>query len=226
MQNDSYNFGEIKVPTSWDEVTLLQFEKINEYYQDKEKTFNVVDVIDIFIDKDKDYIMSLPAEFLEIILDKLKFLSTEIEAKEPTNKIEIDGETYQINFMEKLKAGEYIAVEMATKDNNFNYASVLAILCRKENEIFDSTFENEVLPNRVALFEKQPITKIIPLISFFMNCYILSVLPSQLSIQVKEGINQERKNIESLYESGQVSRRSMKSAMKTLKKLEKTINGI
>lgn len=226
MQNDSYNFGEIKVPTSWDEVTLLQFEKINEYYQDKEKTFNVVDVIDIFIDKDKDYIMSLPAEFLEIILDKLKFLSTEIEAKEPTNKIEINNETYQINFMEKLKAGEYIAVEMATKDNNFNYASVLAILCRKENEIFDSTFENEVLPNRVALFEKQPITKIIPLISFFMNCYILSVLPSQLSIQVKEGINQERKNIESLYESGQVSRRSMKSAMKTLKKLEKTINGI
>lgn len=226
MRNDSYNFGEIKVPTSWDEVTLSQFQKINEYYQDKEKTFNVVDVIDIFIDKDKDYIMSLPAEFLEIILDKLKFLSTEIETKEPTNKIEIDGETYQINFMEKLKAGEYIAVEMATKDNNFNYASVLAILCRKENEIFDSTFENEVLPNRVALFEKQPITKIIPLISFFMNCYILSVLPSQLSIQLKEGINQERKNIESLYESGQVSRRSMKSAMKTLKKLEKTINGI
>lgn len=226
MQNDSYNYGEIKVPTSWDEVTLSQFQKINEYYQDKEKTFNVVDVIDIFIDKDKDYIMSLPAEFLEIILDKLKFLSTEIETKEPTNKIEIDGETYQINFMEKLKAGEYIAVEMATKDNNFNYASVLAILCRKENEIFDSTFENEVLPNRVALFEKQPITKIIPLISFFMNCYILSVLPSQLSIQLKEGINQERKNIESLYESGQVSRRSMKSAMKTLKKLEKIINGI
>ncbi|WP_406535467.1 hypothetical protein [Methanobrevibacter sp.] len=226
MQNDSYNFGVIKVPTSWDEVTLLQFEKINEYYQDKEKTFNVVDVIDIFIDKDKDYIMSLPAEFLEIILDKLKFLSTEIETKEPSNKIEINNEVYQINFMEKLKAGEYIAVEMATKDNNFNYASVLAILCRKENEIFDSTFENEVLPNRVALFEKQPITKIIPLISFFMNCYILSVLPSQLSIQLKEGINQERKNIESLYESGQVSRRSMKSAMKTLKKLEKTINGI
>lgn len=226
MRKDSYNFGEIKVPTSWDEVTLLQFEKINEYYQDKEKTFNVVDVIDIFIDKDKDYIMSLPAEFLEIILDKLKFLSTEIEAKEPTNKIEINNEIYLINFVEKLKTGEYIAVEMATKDNNFNYASVLAILCRKENEIFDSTFENEVLPNRVALFEKQPITKIIPLISFFMNCYILSVLPSQLSIQLKEGINQERKNIESLYESGQVSRRSMKSAMKTLKKFEKIINGI
>lgn len=226
MRKDSYNYGEIKVPTSWDEVTLSQFQKINEYYQDKDKTFNVVDVIDIFIDKDKDYIMSLPAEFLEIILDKLKFLSTEIEAKEPTNKIEINNETYQINFMEKLKAGEYIAVEMATKDNNFNYAGVLAILCRKENEIFDSTFENEVWPNRVALFEKQPITKIIPLISFFMNCYILSVLPSQLSIQLKEGINQERKNIESLYESGQVSRRSMKSAMKTLKKFEKIINGI
>ena len=226
MRKDSYNFGDWNVPTSWDGISLKKFQEINNYYSDKDKEFDVREIIHILADKTIDEVNELPAEFLEIILDKLKFLSTEIEAKEPTNKIEINNETYQINFMEKLKAGEYIAVEMATKDNNFNYASVLAILCRKENEIFDSTFENEVLPNRVALFEKQPITKIIPLISFFMNCYILSVLPSQLSIQLKEGINQERKNIESLYESGQVSRRSMKSAMKTLKKLEKIINGI
>lgn len=226
MQNDSYNYGEIKVPTSWDEVTLSQFQKINEYYQDKEKTFNVVDVIDIFIDKDKDYIMSLPAEFLEIILDKLKFLSTEIETKEPTNKIEIDGETYQINFMEKLRVGEFIAVEMATKNDEHNYANMLAILCRKEGEIYDSTFENEVLPSRVELFENQPVTKVMPLINFFLVRYILLQAPSQLSIQLKEGINQERENIQNLYKNGEVSKHTMKSAMKTLKKLEKTINGI
>lgn len=226
MQNDSYNFGDWNVPTSWDGISLKKFQEINKYYSDKDKEFDVREIIHIMTDKTIDEVNELPAEFLQIIMEKLSFLQVEPEQQEPTNKIEINNEIYQINFMEKLKAGEYIAVEMATKDNNFNYASVLAILCRKENEIFDSTFENEVLPNRVALFEKQPITKIIPLISFFMNCYILSVLPSQLSIQLKEGINQERKNIESLYESGQVSRRSMKSAMKTLKKLEKTINGI
>ena len=226
MQNDSYNFGDWNVPTSWDGISLKKFQEINKYYSDKDKEFDVREIIHIMTDKTIDEVNELPAEFLQIIMEKLSFLQVEPEQQEPTNKIEINNEIYQINFMEKLKAGEYIAVEMATKDNNFNYASVLAILCRKENEIFDSTFENEVLPNRVALFEKQPITKIIPLISFFMNCYILSVLPSQLSIQLKEGINQERKNIESLYESGQVSRRSMKSAMKTLKKFEKIINGI
>ena len=226
MQNDSYNFGDWNVPTSWDGISLKKFQEINKYYSDKDKEFDVREIIHIMTDKTIDEVNELPAEFLQIIMEKLSFLQVEPEQQEPTNKIEINNEIYQINFMEKLKAGEYIAVEMATKDNNFNYASVLAILCRKENEIFDSTFENEVLPNRVALFEKQPITKIIPLISFFMNCYTLLVTPSLLSIKVREAINLERENIQNLRKNGEVSAHTMRSVMKTLKKLEKTINGI
>ena len=51
-------------------------------------------------------------------------------------------------------------------------------------------------------------------------------MPSRLSLEVKEAINQERKDIEILHKNGQVSKRTMRSVMKTLKKLEKTINGI
>ena len=205
---------------------MSQFQKINEYYSDKERTFNVIDVIDIFIEKDKDYIMSLPTEFLNIIMEKLKFLEQEPKVGEPTNSIEIDGEKYFINFANKLKTGEYIAVEMAMKGNKNDFANILAILCRKQNEIFDSKFENEILPDRIELFNKQPITKILPLISFFMNCYILLVTPSQLSLRVKEAINQERENIQNSYKNGECSKRTMKSVMKTLKKYEKIINGI
>lgn len=226
MRKDSYNFGEWNCPESWDDITLKQFQEINQYYADKDKRFDIREVIHILTNKSIDEVNSLPAEFLEVIMDKLSFVTTEPEQKEPTNKIEINGETYQINFMEKLKTGEYVAVEMTTKDDAQNYAGILAILCRKENEIFDSTFENEILPSRVELFENQPITKIIPLISFFMNCYILSVMPSRLSLEVKEAINQERKDIEILHKNGQVSKHTMRSVMKTLKKLEKTINGI
>lgn len=219
MRKDSYNFGEIKVPTSWDEVTLLQFEKINEYYQDKEKTFNVVDVIDIFIDKDKDYIMSLPAEFLEIILDKLSFVTTEPEQKEPTNKIEINGETYQINFMEKLKTGEYVSVDNIIKSDRNDYASILAILCRKDGEIYDSKFEAELFEERKKLFEEQPVTKILPIIGFFLNLYILSVIPSQLYFQVEEELNHIQKSIKTSTEIGVFKKRSLNSQVKKLRKL-------
>lgn len=219
MQKDSYNFGEIKVPTSWDEVTLLQFEKINEYYQDKEKTFNVVDVIDIFIDKDKDYIMSLPAEFLEIILDKLSFVTTEPEQKEPTNKIEINGETYQINFMEKLKTGEYVSVDNIIKSDRNDYASILAILCRKDGEIYDSKFEAELFEERKKLFEEQPVTKILPIIGFFLNLYMMSVIPSQLYFQVEEELNHIQKSIKTSTEIGVFKKRSLNSQVKKLRKL-------
>ena len=151
MQNDSYNFGEWNCPESWDDITLKQFQEINQYYADKDKRFDIREVIHILTNKTFDEVNSLPAEFLEVIMDKLSFVTTEPEQKEPTNKIEINGETYQINFMEKLRSGEYIAVEMTTKDDAQNYAGILAILCRKENEIFDSTFENEILPSRVKL---------------------------------------------------------------------------
>lgn len=223
---DKIDFGEWKIPTSWDDIDLLTFQKINEYYSDKEKTFDIRDVLHILTNHTKDEISQLPIEFLDIIFNELSFLSTEPKVDEPSNKVVIDGETYQVNVMEKLKTGEWLALEMAMKENNRNYAAFLGILCRKENEIFDAKFENEVLGERIKFWERQPVTKIIPIIAFFLNLYVLLTAPSQLSMEVREAINQERQNIESLGKSGQVSKRTMRYARKTLKKLEKTINGI
>lgn len=224
MDNNIVDFKSWTIPTSWDEVKLSVFQKL-----EKEKAnedMQIIDILHILADKTKDEVMELPSEFIDIMLSKLQFLTTPMPQQEPSYKIEIDGETYQINFMEKLRVGEFIAVEMATKNDEHNYANMLAILCRKEGEIYDSTFENEVLPSRIELFENQPVTKIMPLINFFLVRYILLQAPSQLSIKIKEGINQERENIQNLYKNGEVSKHIMKSAMKTLKKLEKTINGI
>lgn len=223
---DKIDFGEWKIPTSWDDIDLLTFQKINEYYSDKEKTFDIRDVLHILTNHTKDEINQLPIEFLDIIFNELSFLSTEPKVDEPSSKVVIDGETYQVNVMEKLKTGEWLALEMAMKENNRNYAAFLGILCRKENEIFDAKFENEVLRERIKFWERQPVTKIIPIIAFFLNLYVLLTAPSQLSMEVREAINQERQNIESLGKSGQVSKRTMRYARKTLKKLEKTINGI
>ena len=220
------DFGSIKVPESWDEITLKKYEEIERYYDDKEKGFNLLDVLDILIDKDRDYIMSLPSEFLNKILEKLSFMESLPEVGESSNKIEIDGEEYVINIQSKLKTGEYIAADAVLKADRHNYAAILAILARKDGEAYDSRFENEVVEERIKLFESQPITKIWKVISFFLNLYLVLEIPTRLSLKVKEGISLIASDIENLEKSGQVSKRSMKSAMKKLKKLEQSIKCI
>ena len=219
------DYGEIHVPSSWDEITLKTYQRIEEYYESitGDTHFNVMDVLDIFIDKDKDYLMSLPSEFLDIILDKLSFLTTPMKTPEPSNKIEINGEKYIVNVQNKLKTGEFIASDSILKDDRHNYAAMLAILCRKEGEVYDLHFENEVVQDRITLFEQQPITKIMPIITFFLALYGQSVMISQLCSKVEEAIDLTRRNIETSHKNGEISRRSMKSAMKKLKKLEQSI---
>ena len=220
------DYGEIHVPSSWDEITLKTYQRIEEYYESitGDTHFNVMDVLDIFIDKDKDYLMSLPSEFLDIILDKLSFLTTPMKTPEPSNKIEINGEKYIVNVQNKLKTGEFIASDSILKDDRHNYAAMLAILCRKEGEVYDLHFENEVVQDRITLFEQQPITKIMPIITFFLSLYGLSVMTSQLCSKVEEAIDLTRRNIETSHKNGEISKRSMKSAMKKLRKLEQSIN--
>lgn len=213
------DLGVWTTPKSWDDVTLEQFQKM-------EGKNDMIEMIAALTNHTRDEVMQLPQEIMERLLSEMDFLLTPMEQQPPTNKIEIDGETYQINVMEKLKTGEWLSFDMAMREDSKNFATFLGILCRKENEIYDSTFENEVLPERIKMYEKAPITKVMPIVSFFLQLWMVLNSPTQLSMQVEEAINQERQNIQNLYNDGQVSRRTMKSAMKTLKKLEKTINGI
>lgn len=222
MQNDSYNFGNWNIPTSWDDITLKKFQEINKYYSDKDKYFDVREVIHILADKTIDEVNELPAEFLQVIMEKLSFIEKEPETKEPTNKIEISKETYQINYMEKLKTGEYVSVDNILKADSNDYASILAILCRKEGEIYDSKFEAELFEERKKMFEEQPITKILPIVGFFLNLYILLVTPSQLYSQVEEELNHIQKSIKTSTEIGVFKKRSLNSQVKKLQKLLKS----
>ena len=177
---DKINLGIWKVPTSWEEITLKQFQDIDNYYKDREKEPDIREMLHILTNKTVDEVNQLPVEFLEIIFDKLSFMNEQPVVGEPTNKIELDGVTYQVNIMNKLKTGEYVAVDSVVKTDAANFAAILAIICRKEDEIFDSKFENEILEDRIKMFENAPITKVLPVMNFFINCYILSETPSRL----------------------------------------------
>jgi hypothetical protein len=176
--------------------------------------------------KSVDEINEMPLEFLDIISEKLEFMTTPMEKAVPTKEVEVNGEKYVIHTEEQLKVGEYVAADTILKNDSHNYAALMAILCRKEGEVYDSKFENEEMMKRVEMWEKVPVMKVMGIISFFLTCYALSVTPTLLSSEVEEAINLTRNSIETSAKNGQISRRCMKSAMKKLRKLEKSINSI
>lgn len=223
---DIKDFGTIYVPDSWDKINLKKYQEIEAFYENKDENFNLIDVLDIMIDKDRDYINSLPMEFLDKVLEKLSFMAEKPEIGEPTNKIVINGETYTIHFENQLKVGEYIAADTIMKNDKHNYAALLAILCRKDDEVYDSRFENEIIEDRIKMWENQPVLDVMRLISFFLLISNLSLLPTLLSSNIEEAINLTAKNIETSHQNGEISKRSMKSLMKKLKKLKESIKCI
>lgn len=227
MDNENViDLGKWTVPSKWEDVTLEMFQKIEKYYSDKDKDFDVREVLDIFTDHTRDEIDQLPINFTEKLMNELSFLKEQPNYGDASPKIKIDGEEYCINVMEKLKTGEYVAIDTILKNDSHDYISILAVLCRKQGEVYDSKFEAEVFEERQKLFAKQPIMKIMPLISFFLSLYIVRMTHSQLYSEVEEGLNLIQQNIDNSENLGVFKRRSLNSQMKKLRKLLKSNKNI
>lgn len=214
------DLGVWNLPKSWDDVTLAKFSNLQRIKGEGEA--QIYDLLQALCDKTKDEVMQLPIEFVEKMLNRMDFIYTTPEIAAPTNKIEIDGETYMVNYLEKLKAGEYISFDTVIKSDQYNYAAMLAILCRKPDEIYDSKFEAEKFEDREKMFGNQPITKILPIINFFLNLYMVSEMPSHLYSQVEEAINLTRQDIENSPNLGRSRKFFLKWRVKKLQKLLKS----
>lgn len=193
------DFGEWIVPSSWNDITLKKFQTIQDYYEGitGDTHFDIRQVLHILCDKTIDEVNQLPSEFLDMILEKLAFLQEQPKQDEPRNYIKINGEEYSIHFENQLKTGEYIAADTVLKNDKNNIALLLAILCRKEGEIYDSKFENEIVPQRQKMFEEQKVMDVMPIAAFFLTLCGQSVMLSQLYMAVEDALNSTRSSIES-----------------------------
>lgn len=224
------DFGEWIVPNDWSQITLKKFQDIQDYYEGitGDTHFDIRQVLHILCDKTIDEVNQLPTEFLDMILEKLTFLQEQPKQDEPRNYIKINGEEYKIHFENQLKTGEYIAADTVLKNDKNNIALLLAILCRKDDEIYDSKFENEIVPQRQKMFEEQKVMDVMPIAAFFLQLYGQSVMLSQLYMAVEDALNSTRSSIESsekltafrkLYLKWQITRlqKSLKSTSNTSK---------
>ena len=224
------DFGEWKVPSSWDELTLGKFQELERFYDgeegEEERTFDVRDVLDLMTDRTKDEINELPIEFTDSLLRKMYWLHEQPQFGKPSNKITVDGVQYTVHNENEMKFGEYVALDTALKGDKHNYAAMLAILCRKEGEVFDAKFENEILPSRIEFWKNVSVMKVMPIVSFFLELSSMSLQVSHLSSQIQEGINHILKHIETSKQNGVFSALYTKWQMRKLRKLQKSIKNI
>ena len=222
------DFGEWKVPQSWDDLTLGKFQELERLYDgdEKERKFDVRDVLDLMTDRTKDEINELPIEFTDSLLRKMYWLHEQPDFGKPSNKVIIDGVQYTVHNENEMKFGEYVALDTAMKGDKHNYAAMLAILCRKEGEIFDAKFENEILPSRIEFWKNVSVMKVMPIVSFFLELSSMSLQVSQLSLEIQEGINHILKHIETSKRNGVFSELFTKLQVRKLKKLQKSIKNI
>lgn len=227
METIIKDYGSITIPEKWEQVTLGQFEKIMDIINGEEEntSINVVKLLAILTDTDEDYINSLPAEFVESLMARLLFLNddpTKDSDKMAKSQICIDGEFYHINYMEQMKFGEYVQVNEVTRTNPLDYSSILAILCRKNDEPFDDDFAANQFQKRKEMFSKQPVTDIIPLIAFFLKLYLVSQRHSKTYLKELESqTGQLLKDTENSVINGAGRKRSLSWRMRTLLKLRK-----
>lgn len=152
---------------------------------EKDEKYNITDkdLLKCFTDFDMDKYDVLPVELYNSIMSNFSFVLEDMPQWKPSKHLSYNGTEFVVNTMEALKVKEYEDAEMILRNNMYDYPSLLAVLCRKVtgtktdnvtglswevNEVYDSEFANKIFDARREMFAKMPITKAMPLISFFL----------------------------------------------------------
>lgn len=226
------DFGDIKVPTKWEEVTLqmltdyltLSHEKEEALKKDKfeakknnqeapnekDEKYNLTDkdILRIFTNFDISKYDILPVELYEAIMSNFSFLVEDMPQMKPSKELFFNNVHFVINDLEALKVKEFEDADMVMRNNQYDYPSLLAILCREckgkktdhitgqtylINEDYDTEFANHIFDARREMFANMPITQTMPLISFFLlkglesNSHFQNSIQT-LALQLKEAV--------------------------------------
>ena len=169
---EKIQLGNYKVAEKWEDVTLLQWQDYVRKASNKEdNSVDIISTLETFSDIPRSVINQMPTDLFESVVERLKWIKEQPD-QTPSQSVVIDGETYLINVMEKLKVKEYLDLNTVIENDKFNYSMIFAILCRKQGEEYDEDFIADKLPDRLEMFENMNCVDGMKLISFFLACYI------------------------------------------------------
>lgn len=226
---EKIQLGKYKVAEKWEDVTLLQWQNYVRKASSKEdNSVDIISTLETFSDIPRSVINQMPTDLFESVIGRLKWIK-DTPDQTPTQSVEISGETYTINVMEKLKVKEYLDINTVIENDKFNYAMIFAILCRKQGEEYDEEFIADKLPDRLEMFEQMNCVDGMKLIAFFLTCWVELETRSQncLVVQaIKEDAQKLVKSIRSSLKPMDYITPSRVRQILTLRKLEKSIKNI
>ena len=216
------DFGKVTIPTKWEDITLKQFCELMRVYDKDDK--DILDVLEVLSGRTKSELRQMPADFIDTMMQHLQFMNIPLNV-EADSKIVINGEEYKVNYTEKLKFGEWTDAETVLKEKD--YAGVLAILARKDGEIYDDDFIANELDKRIELFNSLSITKALVLLNFFLKLKLRYILYSQKSLEnSKEAVESLVQCIKSSLKGGDGKKLDLIYAKIKLRRLEKSLKCI
>ena len=226
---EKIQLGKYKVAEKWEDVTLLQWQNYVRNASSKEdNSVDIISTLETFSDIPRSVINQMPTDLFESVIGRLKWI-TEQPDQTPTQSVEISGETYTINVMEKLKVKVYLDINTVIENDRFNYSMIFAILCRKQGEEYDEEFIADKLPDRLEMFEQMNCVDGMKLIAFFLTCWVELETRSRNSLVVKAIKEDAQKLVKSIKNSLKPMDYITPSRVRqilTLRKLEKSIKNI
>ena len=226
---EKINLGQYHVAESWEDVTLLQWQNYVRNASSKEdNSVDIISTLETFSDIPRSIINQIPTDLFEKVIERLKWI-TEQPDQTPSQSVEIRGETYSINVMEKLKVKEYLDLNTVIENDKFNYSMIFAILCRKQGEEYDEEFIADKLPDRLEMFEQMNCVDGMKLIAFFLTCWVELETRSRncLVVQaIKEDAQKLVKSIRSSLKPGICTTVLHLPQILTLRKLERYLEKI
>lgn len=163
MVTIEYNGVTVKVPESWDDITLGVYEQV--YGEKPEGARERVAVVAKVCNIDAETLLSWPAEVFNTIVGYILFIYGDNPVP-PSAVCTIGGTKYIVPVEDELTLGAWVDADEAQKERLNPISSILAIVCRPAGEEYDYK-KNEA---RQKLFAAQPMTRILGVMAFFLHC--------------------------------------------------------
>lgn len=164
----------IEVPTSWNEVTLKQFDKILEISNNKDLTIaeREIRLIATLTNTDISVIQYLDAPSFQNISNKLSFLNTKPEKKVPVDSFVLNGKDYHADLTPvNWTAGQFLDYKvLAGEDIDKKAARLIACFVYPEGAAYnDGSYDVEDVVNDIN--DYMTVSEVTGFTDFFMLQY-------------------------------------------------------
>lgn len=162
--------NEITIATSWNDVTLEQFEKLQQLNIDNPEAEQKI--IAILTNKTVDEIYDLPYHVYYELLLKTDFLKTEPEKYSPAPKITIDDITFDVTLSpQTMTAGQFLDYKtlIGMDDIDKKLARLMMCFMIPEGHSYNDGYNTEEIID--ILYKNMSVVEVTAYSNFFMILY-------------------------------------------------------